>query len=550
VTRAAASRPSRGARAAALLSVLAACGGGGASARRPDILLVSIDTLRADRLSCYGNERPTSPFLDSLAATGARAERAWSTTSWTLPAHLSMLTGLPISAHGICDERLWSLRGADGEIAAPELHGEFLPEVLQSAGYRTAGFYTWKYLEPKFGFGPGFETYERVGGPVAGDGAAPERPQRGAVPGKPGQLSAEERRDLRAAFNDLQAPTAAALVDRAAAWLDERRAEREQGAEAPYFLFLHCIDVHDDYAAPEPFRSRFDPDYEGPIDGTRVTGAGSPVVRDMPARDLEHLIALYDGEIAWVDSQLARLESLIEERGLARDLVVAVTSDHGEEFFEHGAKTHRAQLHPESLRVPLIWNWPGRIAPGTVLERDVGLVDLAPTLLGLVGLRPPAGAAGADLSGVLRGALDPGERLYLGELFVFQDVDVPLHRLSLVEGGRQWLLERRPGNGTIDDRYETRAHDLTASVAGSGSGERAKPGSPEEARALELLARARAAIDAARARAPVRPLRDGALSPIEREELEALGYVGAGVAESAAGDTGALCVDGCVWLAQ
>src|SRR5688572_8062213 len=125
-------------RAAGALFFLLATACEPAERPRPNVLLVSIDTLRADHLSCYGYERPTSPRLDRLAKEGVLFERAVSTTSWTLPAHLSMLTGLPISAHGACDDRLWDRRDARGELIPPPLRGTFFAESLQAAGYATA----------------------------------------------------------------------------------------------------------------------------------------------------------------------------------------------------------------------------------------------------------------------------------------------------------------------------------------------------------------------------------------------------------------------------
>ena len=132
------------------------------AAEQPNVILISLDTLRADRLSCYGHDRETSPRLDAFAREGVLCEEAVSTSSWTLPSHWSMLTGLPVSVHGVCDEQLWNRRPSEGELALPS-RGRFLAEELSDAGYDTAGFYSWIYLEEKFGLGPGFDTYERHG---------------------------------------------------------------------------------------------------------------------------------------------------------------------------------------------------------------------------------------------------------------------------------------------------------------------------------------------------------------------------------------------------
>ena len=157
--------------------------------------------------------------------------------------------------------------------------------------------------------------------------------------------------DLYPELFDIGRPTAPEVVDRGLEWL---RAEVADGDEQPIFLFLHLFDVHDPYTPPSPYDELYDPDYEGPIDGRDITGAESLVHKDMPARDLEHLLALYDGGISWIDSEVGRVLDALEELGLTEDTLVVITSDHGEEFFEHERKTHRKQLYRESVHVPLL----------------------------------------------------------------------------------------------------------------------------------------------------------------------------------------------------
>ena len=506
------------------------CGGGG-SDRRPNLLLISIDTLRADHLSAYGYERETSPHIDELARGGVLCKTAYSTTSWTLPAHHSMLSGLTISAHGVCDERLWQAVGQEGGPAELPLRGTYLSEVLKRRDYRTAGFYSWKYLEPEFGFGAGFDVWERVWYPIY---THPEHSERFHALRQAGELEALARWQAEEPelFDD-QRPTAGEGVDLALDWL-------EQQGEDPFFLFLHLFDTHDDYVPPPPYDTRFDPDYDGPIDGRNVSGANSPVVPGMDPRDLEHLIALYDGEIAWVDSQIGRLLDRLDELGLAEDTLVILTSDHGEEFFEHGHKTHRTHLYRESVEVPLIFRLPGVLPAGRVVEGPVGLIDIVPTVCNLLDVPAPAVLSGTDLRAILEGEAENGERDYLSELFVFQEGWVPERQVAVHRGDRHDILTFPPGAPARAERF-----DLAANPLEEGRGSPLEPSDPGVQATLSAL-RDRTADE--RAAAPPRDAEVQPLSEADWAEIEALGYGGA--AEGGPGglsDLGRLCLDGCVW---
>jgi arylsulfatase A-like enzyme len=528
-------------------ALAAACGPAPATAPRPNVVLVSIDTLRADHLSAYGYARETSPRIDALAREGVLFEEALSTTSWTLPAHLSLLTGLAISAHGVCDDRLWQLPPEAEALSESPLHGTFLSEVLQRAGYRTAGFHTWKYLEERFGFGPGFDVYERIGHSVYSHPELGPRFERLRAAGDQAAIRAWMAAEPEL-FDDHR-PTAGEAVDRALAWLSEQVSEqaleraRDQEA-APFFLFLHLFDVHEDYVPPPPFDRRFDPEYTGPIDGRKVSSPGSPVHAGMAPRDLEHLIALYDGEIAWVDSQVGRLLDALAQAGVARDTLLVLTSDHGEEFFEHGAKTHRQQLHRESVHVPLILRWPAGLPAGERVQGPVGIIDVAPPVYGLLGLAPPAGLSGTDLAGVARGSAENGARTYLSELYLFGDGWTPERRLGLHRGAEHALLRTAPGGATELTRFDRALDPLER-----GPGERLALDSPT---ARELSARLQA-LRAELAQQRALSLRRGAeLLPLdaeERDELGDMGYAGASEDDAPAGVSARerLCLDGCVW---
>ena len=323
---------------------------------RPDVVLISIDSLRPDHLGCYGYPRPTSPRIDRLAEEGVRCEVAVSTTSWTLPAHMALLTGLFDSAHGVVD---------NGLALAPTR--ATLAEVLARAGWNTAGFFGGPYLDPAFGFGRGFARYESCMSPQAAS-----------------------------SHEDVTGPRTVEAVER---WLEE---SVDRGGEAPFFLFVHLWDVHYDYRPPAELVEMFDPGYRGTLDASDLPH-NPAIAPDMAPRDLQHLLALYDGEIRFTDENLGRILDAIDRRGRLRDALVIVTADHGEEFFEHGGKGHQKTLFDEVVRVPCILRWPGNLPPKSVVRDQVRLVDLAPTILALsqVAERPPM--QGRDLSGLLRG---------------------------------------------------------------------------------------------------------------------------------------------------
>ena len=503
---------------------------------RPNVLVISVDTLRADALGCYGAEHPTSPNIDALAADGVLCVNAVSTTSWTLPAHVSMLTGLDISAHGMCDERVLSASHKQG--VRPPLKGDFVSQSFQRAGYRTAGLYTWKYLEPRFGFGLGFDDWRRVGSTIFSNDELRERYERLRDAGDEEAVrrwAEESPQDF-----DLQAPTNQVVVDEALAWLDEGGHGAEGGE--PFFLFLHLFDVHDEYVAPPPFDTRFDTDYDGPVDGRKVTSPDSLVDEHMPARDLDNLRSRYLGEVAWTDHQLGRLFDELERRGLTEDTLIVLTSDHGEEFFEHGKKAHRTQLYRESVQVPLIFSWPGGLPSGLRVDGVTGIVDLAPTLAALADIPGPEAVCGTDLSAVLRGEAPNEERAYLSELLVFRGKsNSPEHHLS-IHLGDEHLVRRRSSKGT----FELHRYDRAADPLELGPGERHGPGTPAFQRFTELLAPLRDRAQAARDASPWPGTRLGGIDEDTADELAAMGYLGDTSDTGTLRSTERLCLDGCL----
>lgn len=324
--------------------LLGACGGDDDPAPRDNVVLVITDTVRADKLGCYGNPRGLTPNLDRFAAEGVRFENASSHAPWTLPSIATMLTGLHPTEHG-AGGRLGDFRPLDGSVTT-------LPAVFSEAGYATHCIANVGFLqrgEDGFGVTRDFDGL-----------------------------------DLYAPASNVEVRDAGRTTDVALEWLDEH-------GDEPFFLLVHYFDPHAIYAPPQPYRERFalprdkrDDTFEFP---TRVQ---MMAIRDGRIRPTEPLLrraeALHDGEIAYMDEQVGRLLDGLAQRGLDGRTAVVITGDHGEEFLDHGGFEHGHQLYQELTHVPLMLRWPG-VEPG-VEERVVGHVDLAVTLCQFADLAP------------------------------------------------------------------------------------------------------------------------------------------------------------------
>ncbi len=415
--------------AAAIVIVLAAAAAAYkvlGSDRPLNVILISIDTLRPDRMGLFGhrpNGRSTTPSLDKLAAEGAWFTNAVSTTSWTLPAHYSLLTGVSDHVHGVIHDH--SPRPKTLPMAA---------EIFKEAGYRTAGFFSGTYLNSFFGFNRGFDTY--VGA----------RTMMGAD--RPGRAM-----EFRAA----EVVTSQKVSEHAMRFI------REKGAE-PFFLFLHYFDVHNEYLPPKPFDSLFGRPYGGWVTGKGVT-SDPRYTPDMNRTDLDRLRALYDGEIGWVDSNIGRLLQQIKSHSpdLFENTLVVVTSDHGEEFFEHGELCHQNNLYESSVRIPLIVSCPARIGKGTKIDTPARIYDIVPTILDYAGLEIPEVVEGRSL----RPAIDEEDAqsrpalLELARLSKETGYDQHFslrlgnHKLIVVQV-REWSKEKPYdlSGAVLDERYE------------------------------------------------------------------------------------------------
>ena len=313
----------------------------------PNVMLVVIDTLRADRLSCYGHVRATSPTLDRLAAEGLRCERAYSSSSWTIPGTASVLTGLSPPAHGL---------GVEDSNYLPDSL-ETLPRLFAQAGFVTAGFTTNPLIDGSRNFDQGFGHF----------------------------------------VNEPWAPTPD-VIDQIEAWI-------AAVGDSRFFLYLHPTDPHAPYrASPEALARQgvVTPD-DLPNELLRTTVdrwyAGGIEDRAEVERINRHYSDVYDAEIDLCDAMLARVLDALEAAGHGDDTVVCVTADHGEEFLDHGLVGHFNQLYSESIHVPLLFWGPG-VTAGGVIEEPVENRHAFSTLLALADLALPEGADPVDLTRV------------------------------------------------------------------------------------------------------------------------------------------------------
>jgi arylsulfatase A-like enzyme len=311
------------------------------SRKRPNVLWIVLDTVRADYLGCYGHPFPTSPRIDALAREAIVFHRALSQASWTLPAVASMLTGLQPEEHGVLH--------TDRRLPAAAVS---VVERLAREGYTTAAFVSGTFTDSEWGFDQGFDAYDDLG-MVVDDAAASDPSARGVAAMREGAH---------------QRVTSPEITERASAWLEQNRDRR-------FFLWVHYFDPHQDYASHSGVSERFEP---LPQSHARLGQA------DPDPRETARLRALYQGEIAFTDAAVGRLLDRLDELGLSDETLVVLTADHGEEFYERQSLGHGNTLFNEVLRVPLIVRAPGR-APRAV-DAPVGTVALAPTFLELCGI--------------------------------------------------------------------------------------------------------------------------------------------------------------------
>jgi arylsulfatase A-like enzyme len=351
------------------------------------IIIIDIDTLRADHLGSYGYSRPTSPNIDAFAAESVFFEWAFSQAPNTPPSQTSILTGLYPSTHGMVFD----------EDRVPE-EVVTMAEVLADHGFATAGFHDGGYMRNSFRIGQGFELYD----------------------------------DSKGGGLEVIGP-------KAISWLRSHANEN-------FLLFVHTYDTHTPYAPKPPYDTMFMEGVPDPTPGFEPTTDRMEEIRlskytdtllTLPPNDLAYAIALYDGEIRYVDEWFGGFWQEVRKLGLDRRATVVVLSDHGEEFQEHGSVLHE-KLYATVTRIPFMIRLPGGQLARSVPE-IVQSVDLMPTLLELAGARIPVGVQGRSLLPLIRGESLPEADVAFGESPFFG------HRRFVALGEHRLLFTKKTG---------------------------------------------------------------------------------------------------------
>jgi arylsulfatase A-like enzyme len=470
-----------------------------AADERPNVVVILIDTLRRDHLSGEGYPRRTSPFLDRFAEGGIRFTGCLSQSSYTKPSVASLITSTYLSGHGA---------GNPNSVLSGQ--HQTLVEAFHQAGYRTAMVVANPTISEDLGFAQGaelFHTLESLLLPRTRLGYGLSKLSERAFPlarSLCSTLFALEQRLFGVGGAEVLALTASQVADAFVDW-------QQTIDGAPYFAYLHFMEPHAPYAPPPQIASRFssadEPFVASHPPNTGVFLPFNPST-PLPSAARNGLIRAYDAEIAYTDQVLEHLLDQIQESSGPAGTLIAVTSDHGEEMYEHQAWGHGHSLHRELLEVPLLLTGPG-LPRGLRVERTVELIDLAPTLLELAGLPAPEAMAGGSLVPLLQaeaGAGEPEEAF--SELFYART-----YWARALQQGRWKLIVSRLG-----ERRHVALFDLDADPwERTNIAEQA----PEVVQAMlqridELVAAAEAARPAAE---------DRELDATTRERLRALGYL-------------------------
>ncbi len=417
-----------------IVLMLAASGafpGTAAAEDRLNVLIITIDTLRPDRLSCYASPYLKTPNIDRLAGRGTLFTRAFAHTPTTLASHTNILLGTTPLYHGV---------RANANFVVPK--GSLtLAGYLKGFGYATGAIVGGYPLDSSFGLAQGFDSYDDA---FAG-------------PGRKNSPLLERKAEV--------------VVSKAVSWLEAR--------SSPWFLWIHCYDPHDPYEPPEPFRARYD---------------------KRP----------YDGEVAYVDSALAKLFAYLEENKLSSRTVIVLTGDHGESLGQHGELTHGYLAYNTTLWVPLIIAAPG-LGPGKV-DEPVAHVDIFPTVCDIIGAPRPSFLQGASLRPAMEGKPAAPRPIYFESMDPYYRLDcAPLQ--GLIEGREKFIESPRPELYSLDADPDERV-DL--------SGRRELAGYRQE---LDRIVRSLSN--------PKGLPAEGRMDREAMEKLESLGYVsGSGPRES------------------
>jgi len=316
----------------------------------PSILLISLDTLRKDHLGCYGYEHDSSPTIDAFAREAVLFRNAFSHAPWTLPSHMSLFTSQYSLEHGLIREN---------QQLSSDHRGFLLAELLKNNLYTNVAFTDGAFMTRAWGFGDGFDMYFDKGG-------------------------------------NFKNP----LDSRVFSFLENNK-------KFPFFLFLHTYCIHN-YYSPEKYLNMFDPGCDGKfhewdeIKPFILEYGKSQLDSAAVQNELNHLIRLYDASIRYVDDRIGLLFQRLKDLKIYDDLLIIITSDHGEEFGDHNHTYHGHTLFDELISVPLIVKFPGYRYKGTIVDEHVSHVDLVPTILDYLGLQSRSWMRGESLLGLIR----------------------------------------------------------------------------------------------------------------------------------------------------
>lgn len=331
-----------------------------ASEESANVILITINTLRADHVSAMGYHRNTTVHFDKFAEDNVMFTRAFATSSWQMPATGSLFTSLYPSEHGAThiDYQLGTF---------PTLAG-----ILSANGYYTAGFCCNPRLSYDYGFGQGFDFYDDFSVRL---------------------LLEQHLFGNEDSVNINQSRTNDLINDAVTRWL-------ENNVHAPFFLYVHYYDNHWDYLPPEPYRSYFSSDYQGDIDGTNI--AREPLYSNRPSdEDVEQIIALYDGQVKQTDQDMGDLLDIFKMHGLFENSIIIIKGEHGEQFYEHGNTSHHG-IYEELIHVPLAISLPSGNYNSSI-DALVSGVDILPTILDYVGVPVPENAKGKSIRPLIEG---------------------------------------------------------------------------------------------------------------------------------------------------
>jgi arylsulfatase A-like enzyme len=429
--------------------------------RQPNVLLITVDTLRADHLGAYGFTRAHTPNLDQFAQQGVRFDRAICQLPQTNASHAALLTGLYPSTNGLKIHMVDKIHPGIQTMAG----------VFAKAGYRTGGIYSWVSLDPQFsGLNQGFQSYDGFvlnrslvfSDPRLEELAALYRQLKQNLPIlRTADLALNSSEQIESSIDGRADVTNAAVFH----WLDQN------AGDTPFFLWVHYFDPHYPYNPPAGYDHVFGLSYQGKIDGSVNTIHDLEQGKLAPTdADKARLTELYHGEVAFVDNQLGQLFGELQRRGLADDTAVVITADHGESFGEHGDWVHGLKVFESEIRVPLLVRFPHLATAAGVVTAPVQLIDVMPTLLELTGLKAPKPIQGASFAPLLKTPGRPARRIAFTELADEAFVSLETAEWKLIRNnanGQQQLFHLTQDEAEANDLIRTEttvARELSAQI--------------------------------------------------------------------------------------